>query len=548
MGDLNLSGGTDTGFNDQPQQGSAPQWNPIAAIRQKYPNIDLTDDQILTNLQDPAKFRSAFPEYSSVSDDDIKKNMGSFAHYAMSNPNVMAPPSMPKPQVQMAPSGLGNITSMFELRKPGDPTDQPPTKFEAVPEEQTVEGHKKAVYAREDAEGPVGQVAIGLAKAGGTLAKPVDDAIKVAVGDTDPTDYTEARGGLQTAGKVTGIAGAIVPAAVEAPVATALGMGTGMLGFHVGKKAGEKLGLNDQQSELLGDIFGLLGGAAGGYGGAKLQPKVSNALSGLIGGEAGAEGAEGAEAGAAASEAKPGIIKQIIKGEESAQPGAQSAIRTGVKSSVESTGADEAAVGALDKEPILKGNRSIVDDHLDAIYKSEKAAYKQVDDTVGFDLKQEKAQLANDKYKLSQLGNTDADINARGKLIEAINDSQDRITAAEAKLKAAGIDPKAPDMIHQQRMAGMEFKKALVKNTNPDGSVNVDGLLKSSQNLRFSKYGDRLQQFFGSKEAADNYMSQLTEAQKVGASAVKMQKLAKLVAAAYVGHKVLGGVEAIFGK
>jgi hypothetical protein len=36
-----------------------------------------------------------------------------------------------------------------------------------------------------------------------------------------------------------------------------------------------------------------------------------------------------------------------------------------------------------------------------------------------------------------------------------------------------------------------------LKRTNADGSVNVDGLLSDSKNLRFTKYGDRLEQFMG---------------------------------------------------
>jgi hypothetical protein len=60
-------------------------------------------------------------------------------------------------------------------------------------------------------------------------------------------------------------------------------------------------------------------------------------------------------------------------------------------------------------------------DHLSSLQKTEETAYQKVDSTVGFDLKAEKAQLANDQYKLSQLGNTDSDITQRGNLIEAIN-------------------------------------------------------------------------------------------------------------------------------
>jgi hypothetical protein len=171
---------------------------------------------------------------------------------------------------------------------------------------------------------------------------------------------------------------------------------------------------------------------------------------------------------------------------------------------------------------------------------NEASVYKTMDETTGLDVKAEKDQLANDQYKLKQLGNTDADVQQRGNLIESINDSEQRIADAETKMKAAGIDPKAADAMHQQRMAGQDFRKSLIKNTNPaDGSVNVQGLLKDAKNLRFSKYGDRLEQFFGSKGDADSYVAALQKADQEGVHALKTQKVAKLVAGA--AALVLGG-------
>ncbi len=145
----------------------------------------------------------------------------------------------------------------------------------------------------------------------------------------------------------------------------------------------------------------------------------------------------------AEAESQPGVIKQILEGKKVAQPGAEAAVRKGVQSSTEGAGtADESVAANIENQPVLKGNQSIVDEPLSALKEKESALYKKVDDAVGFDLKAEKAQLANDKYKLSQLGNTDTDITQRGNLTEAINDSTDRIAQAEAKLKDAGIDPK----------------------------------------------------------------------------------------------------------
>jgi hypothetical protein len=243
-------------------------------------------------------------------------------------------------------------------------------------------------------------------------------------------------------------------------------------------------------------------------------------------GEAGTEAASAEEPGIE----QPGILQQVIKGEKVAQQPAQAAVRQ--------------AAGASEETPILQGNTTVLDEPLANLKQQETAAYKQVDETAGFDLKAEKASLANDQYKLAQLGNTDADITARGNLTEAINDSQDRIAEAEAKLEEAGIDPKAADTLHQQRMAGIDFKKALVKNTNPDGSVNVDGLLTASKNLRFTKYGDRLQQFMGS-DGADEFMSQLQQAQDLGAHAMKAQAIAKVIAKWAVPGSVVTGFEVL---
>jgi hypothetical protein len=249
---------------------------------------------------------------------------------------------------------------------------------------------------------------------------------------------------------------------------------------------------------------GKLTGVLGEAGAADVAPEAEAAT------EAGTEPAT-ATAGTEAEQ--PGLLQQFIKGEKVAQPPAQAAVRQ--------------AAGASGEAPILQGNTTVLDEPLANLKQQEQAAYKQVDDAAGFDLKAEKASLSNDQYKLAQLGNTDADIAARGNLTEAIN-SQDRIAEAEEKLQEAGIDPKAADTLHQQRMAGIDFKKAVVKNTNPDGTVNVDGLLNASKNLRFTKYGDRLQQFMG-EDGADEFMNQLQDAQELGAHAMKAQAIAKTI-------------------
>jgi hypothetical protein len=237
---------------------------------------------------------------------------------------------------------------------------------------------------------------------------------------------------------------------------------------------------------------------------------------------------------------KPGRIQQVLQGEKVAQPAAQQAVRRAVQGSAEAAGtADKALASNIQTQPLLKGNTTVMDEHLSALQKQEQSAYSKMDEAAGFDVKAEKQQLANDQYKLKQLGNTEADIAQKGNLIDSINDSQARIADAEAKMKEAGVDPDAADALHKQRLAGNDFRKVLIKSTSPDGTVNVDGLLKASKNLRFAKYGDRLSQFFGSSEAADNFMSDLEGAQKLGQQALTKQKIGVLVGK-YVGLPILG--------
>jgi hypothetical protein len=241
------------------------------------------------------------------------------------------------------------------------------------------------------------------------------------------------------------------------------------------------------------------------------------------------------------SPSKPGLlqdVKSIVQGKSVAQPVAQQTVRQGVQAAAENAGtADEALAANIKTQPLLGRNQTILDDHLSSLRGQEQDAYERMDEAAGFDVKAEKSQLSNDQYKLKQLGNTDADIAQKEKLTASIQDSQARITDAESKMKDAGIDPTEADGLHKQRMAGADFKKALIQNTSSDGqTVNVDGLLNMAKKLQFSKYGNRLEQFFGSPEAADNFVSGLEAAQKAGARAAKIQHVAK-----WVGGLVVGG-------
>ena len=231
----------------------------------------------------------------------------------------------------------------------------------------------------------------------------------------------------------------------------------------------------------------------------------------------------------AASRLRVNPFRAIVKGKAVAQEPAIAAVRGGV-----AAGAPDVAAG-VQAAPILKGSETILDEPLSALATKAKAAYKQIDDTVGFDLKELKTQLGNDQYNLQQLGNTTADVAQRKALQASITDSTQRIAQAEAKLRTAGIDPKAGDVLFKAGQAGADFKNVLVRATKADGTVDVDKLVTQSKALRFGRRGDRLAQYMGQgnaaagQKAADEYMNQITAAQQAGVKAMRMQRIAEWV-------------------
>lgn len=54
------------------------QWDPVAAMRQKYPGLaNEPDTKILQHLSEPTNFRTSFPEYGHLDDTTIQRNMAS---------------------------------------------------------------------------------------------------------------------------------------------------------------------------------------------------------------------------------------------------------------------------------------------------------------------------------------------------------------------------------------------------------------------------------------------------------------------------------------
>jgi hypothetical protein len=406
----------------------------------------------------------------------------------------------------------------FELEQPdtAPPAPVPSNVYQAAPDEQTDEGHAAAV-ARREKEHPI---VTAMGKGAGEVLGDVGDAlnpVNIAKGIWHSFPPVKAYESIQNA----------------VPIIKAYESARG-----AGKSIPEALSVANEMAKQRDATHQMLQERAEDFKKAPGQATVRALGDAAVlastffeGPEAFASETGGGAGVEAAATPKPGLARQIMEGEKVAQPQARAAVRS--------------AVPKASEGPMVEGHTTVLDEHLSELAQNEKAAYKQLDDAAGFDLKAEKAQLANDKYKLKQLGNTDADINQRGNLTESINDSMDRIAQAEAKMKEAGIDPKAGDVIHQQRMAGQEFKKSLVKNTDAStGDLNVKGLLKDAKAARFSKYGDRLEQYFGSKKAADEYVSQLKKADQLGMHAIDAQKAAKWVG----GVLGLGGAEEVIRR
>lgn len=202
------------------------------------------------------------------------------------------------------------------------------------------------------------------------------------------------------------------------------------------------------------------------------------------------------------------------------------------------------ATGAPATTPILSGTTTAADDSLAKVGVAKDAAYKQIDDTVGFDLKAERQKLSDTQYAIKQPG---ADV---PKLQEEIDASTKQIADANTKLKAAGIDPKGADRLNTSWEATKGVKNDIVKSTSSDGTINVKQLLTRSKNARFNpRYGDRLAQAFGQGDAAagkpiaDAYIQGLEAAQKAGVQAVKAQKIKLWVSSLLVGGAGAEGVK-----
>jgi hypothetical protein len=245
---------------------------------------------------------------------------------------------------------------------------------------------------------------------------------------------------------------------------------------------------------------------------------------------AGAVAGRAAEAAGTAGEGARNLGREIVQGKEIAQPGAQEAIRR--------------ATGAAPGVPIVSGaeGTSVMDDTVTQLDKMRQDLYRQASDKAGFDVQQAKEQLgaAQTRLKLTE-GTESTDIAQQAR--QQISELQEKLASAEEN------DPalmKAADQAHSKYAGAIQFRKALVRATDVDGTVDVPKLLTASKNLRFTKWGDQLGSFMG-KAQADEYMGTLEKMRDMGAHAVKVQNLAKWVGKVAGAGILLEGGNAVRG-
>jgi len=235
--------------------------------------------------------------------------------------------------------------------------------------------------------------------------------------------------------------------------------------------------------------------------------------------EAGEVAAEGLAKGTGAVEDAAGTVarktgtlaREVTQGKNIAQPGAQAAVRT--------------AVGATGDQPIIQGGKSVMDDVVKKFDTIRRDLYSQASEKAGFDVQQTKEQLASAQERLKLTEGTES-VDMADQARQQIAELQDKLSGLK------DVDPQllaAADQAHGKYAAAIQFRKAMVRATDVNGTVDVPKLLTASKNLRFTKWGDQLAAFMG-KARADEYMQQLEDMRDMGAHAVKVQNFAKWVA------------------
>jgi hypothetical protein len=184
---------------------------------------------------------------------------------------------------------------------------------------------------------------------------------------------------------------------------------------------------------------------------------------------------------------------------------------------------------------------TIADAHVDALGQQKDFEYGKVDKVAGFDYKKMKDTLVANERKLAQIGNSNPDL--AGRTIEDINDARDQIAKADAALKEAGISTDTADTINARWEDGHAIQADLRRAKLPNGDYDGKKLLTDARQMRNTRYGDRLARFFGSKDAADQYVLSLEKAVNDAQAAQHARRVAGvLTSAAVIGSGVLGKI------
>src|SRR5215471_5716135 len=87
------------------------KFDPLVEVRQRYPGLmTWSDETILQHLNDPNKFRSAFPEYSHLNDATIRHNMRQLSSSVQeSTPGTPLRPDLPSRPLAESRSSISKI-------------------------------------------------------------------------------------------------------------------------------------------------------------------------------------------------------------------------------------------------------------------------------------------------------------------------------------------------------------------------------------------------------------------------------------------------------
>jgi hypothetical protein len=234
---------------------------------------------------------------------------------------------------------------------------------------------------------------------------------------------------------------------------------------------------------------------------------------------------------------EPGIVNQVMKGKDVAQPAAKSALK-------EAAGTDTSSLRESLSDPITEAETNA------------KELYKQIDDATGSDIKQlgEKLKVANRALRKSVSDAEDEALTTRRDQIT------ERIAAAKQQAISRGVSPKVLDQADAEfkRMSALtDVEKRVFK--NPDvvqgndahgtpESIDIDKAVKALQKLQDNeKYGGpRLEQAFG-EDGAKTLLDKFYGAQRQGVHAMKMQKVARWIAAVAGAAGIAKGVSTLAG-